>query len=121
MLYPIIRNTLFVLPPETAHTISMKGLHLAAAMPFGKQLLAGSFQYKETDLSTSVFGLQFSNPVGLGAGFDKNAEVYNSLFVLYKYCGMSRNDLVMWVTSKIDFNKAWDKDMYGIVSCRLNK
>jgi len=48
-------------------------------------------------------------------------EVYNSLFVLYKYCGMSRNDLVMWVTSKIDFNKAWDKDMYGIVSCRLNK
>ena len=79
MLYPIIRNTLFVLPPETAHTISMKGLHLAAAMPFGKQLLAGSFQYKETDLSTSVFGLQFSNPVGLGAGFDKNAELINQI------------------------------------------
>ena len=74
MLYPVIRNTLFALPPETAHTISMKGLHLAAALPFGKQLLAGSFQYKESDLSTSVFGLQFSNPVGLGAGFDKNAE-----------------------------------------------
>jgi len=82
MLYPIIRNTLFVLPPETAHTISMKGLHLAAAMPFGKQLLAGSFQYKKTDLSTSVFGLQFSNPVGLGAGFDKNAEHLDVLELL---------------------------------------
>jgi dihydroorotate dehydrogenase len=60
----------------------MKGLHLAAAMPFGKQLLAGSFQYKETDLSTSVFGLQFSNPVGLGAGFDKNAEHLDVLELL---------------------------------------
>jgi dihydroorotate dehydrogenase len=60
----------------------MKGLHLAAAMPFGKQFLAGSFQYKETDLSTSVFGLQFSNPVGLGAGFDKNAEHLDVLELL---------------------------------------
>ncbi len=74
MLYPIIRNGLFLLPPETAHKVSMNGLHLAAALPFGKQLLSGSFQYKGTDLATTMFGLPFSNPVGLGAGFDKNAE-----------------------------------------------
>jgi hypothetical protein len=48
-------------------------------------------------------------------------EVYNSLFALYKYCGISRNDLVMWVTSHIDFKKALDKGMYGIVDRRLNK
>ena len=77
--------------------------------------------------------VEFLNPLMYVNGFFTNhiaiynshhmltEEVYNSLFVLYKYCGMSRNDLVMWVTSKIDFNKAWDKDMYGIVSCRLNK
>jgi len=74
MLYPIIRNALFTLPPETAHKVSMKGLHIVAALPYGKELLANQFQYKQTDLSKNLFGLQFPNPVGLGAGFDKNAE-----------------------------------------------
>ena len=82
MLYPIIRNTLFLLPPETAHKASMKGLHLAAALPFGKQILANQFQYKKTDLSTNLFGLHFPNPVGLGAGFDKNAEHLDVLELL---------------------------------------
>lgn len=74
MLYPLIRKSLFLFPPETAHKLSMNGLHLAAAMPFGKQLLSNNFQYKGNDLSTRMFGLDFTNPIGLGAGFDKNAE-----------------------------------------------
>jgi dihydroorotate dehydrogenase len=74
MLYPILRNALFTLPPETAHKVSMKGLHLAAAFPFGKELLATQFKYQHADLSTNLLGLHFPNPVGLGAGFDKNAE-----------------------------------------------
>lgn len=82
MLYPIIRNSLFLLPPETAHKVSMQGLHLAAQIPFGKQLLANNFQYKGTDLSRDLFGLHFPNPVGLGAGFDKNAEHLEVLALL---------------------------------------
>jgi dihydroorotate dehydrogenase len=82
MLYPIIRNTLFLLPPETAHKASMNGLHLAAALPFGKEILAKQFKYNKTDLSTNLFGLQFPNPVGLGAGFDKNAEHLDVLELL---------------------------------------
>ena len=82
MLYPIIRNTLFLLPPETAHKVSMQGLHMAAVLPFGKQILGGNFQYKETDLTTKLFGLDFPNPVGLGAGFDKNAEHLDVLELL---------------------------------------
>lgn len=39
-------------------------------------------------------------------------SVYNAMFSLYKYCGVSREELVLWVVSKIDFDKAWDKDMY---------
>ena len=39
-------------------------------------------------------------------------EVYNTLFGLYKYCGISREELLLWVVSKIDFDRAWDKDMY---------
>jgi dihydroorotate dehydrogenase len=82
MLYPIVRNTLFLLPPETAHTVSMKGLHFAAALPFGKQILKSNFQYKGSDLSSTLFGLTFPNPVGLGAGFDKNAEHLDVLSLL---------------------------------------
>lgn len=74
MLYPILRNALFLLPPEAAHSLSMQGLHVAASLPFVKQQLAQQFQYKGKDLSKTLFGLQFPNPVGLGAGFDKNAE-----------------------------------------------
>jgi hypothetical protein len=40
-------------------------------------------------------------------------EVYNSLFALHKYCGVSREELLVWVVSKIDFDKAWDKNMYS--------
>ena len=82
MLYPILRNGLFLLPPETAHKVSMNGLHLAAAVPFGKQFLSGNFQYKGVDLSKTLFGLHFPNPVGLGAGFDKNAEHLDVLELL---------------------------------------
>jgi dihydroorotate dehydrogenase len=82
MLYPIVRNTLFLLPPETAHKVSMKGLHFAAALPFGKQILKSNFQYKGSDLSLELFGLTFPNPVGLGAGFDKNAEHLDVLDLL---------------------------------------
>lgn len=82
MLYPILRNTLFLLPPEAAHKVSMKGLHLAAHFLFGKQLLAHNFQYKGTNLGRDLFGLHFPNPVGLGAGFDKNAEHLDVLELL---------------------------------------
>ena len=82
MLYPLIRKSLFLLPPEAAHKVSMNGLHFAAALPFGKQILSNNFQYKGTDLSTNLFGLHFTNPVGLGAGFDKNAEHLNVLELL---------------------------------------
>jgi len=41
--------------------------------------------------------------------------VYNALFALHKYCGISREELLLWVISKIDFDRAWDKNMY----CRL--
>jgi len=82
MLYPILRNTLFLLPPETAHNVSMNSLHLAAASPFGRQILANQFQYPKNDLSQTLFGLKFSNPVGLGAGFDKNAHHLNVLELL---------------------------------------
>ena len=83
MIYPLIRNLLFLLPPETAHSVSMKALHIGTSIPsFMNELLARQFQYKSKDLSSSHFGLTFPNPVGLGAGFDKNAEHLDILEIL---------------------------------------
>jgi dihydroorotate dehydrogenase len=82
MIYPIIKNTLFLFPPETAHKLSMKGLHAAAGIPFVKNWMANGFQYKPANLQKTVMGIQFPNPVGLGAGFDKNAEHLDVLALL---------------------------------------
>lgn len=82
MIYPFIKNTLFLFPPETAHKLSMKGLHAAAGIPIVKNWMANGFQYKQANLQKTVMGIQFPNPVGLGAGFDKNAEHLDVLALL---------------------------------------
>ncbi len=82
MLYPLLRNSLFMLPPETAHQVSMKGLQLAHSLPMIKHQLANRFQYHETNLAKTCFGLHFPNPIGLAAGFDKNASYLDELEML---------------------------------------
>ena len=82
MIYPFIRNSLFLLPPETAHNVSMKGLDMAAASPLLNTWLSNHFQVQDPSLSKTVFGLHFPNPVGLGAGFDKNAAHLDGLEML---------------------------------------
>ncbi len=82
MLYPILRNALFLLPPETAHSVSINGLDIAAHLPIVKGLLAKQFQFQDPMLARNLFGLHFPNPVGLGAGFDKNAAHLDALALL---------------------------------------
>jgi dihydroorotate dehydrogenase len=82
MIYPLVKNTLFLFPPETAHRISMNGLHAASSLPFLKHWIAHQFQYPSTRLKKTILGLEFPNPVGLGAGFDKNAEHLDVLALL---------------------------------------
>jgi len=58
------------LPPEAAHTATIKGLKLGLGLP---RIASSSWQ---TPVRLPRSGLQFGNPVGLAAGFDKNAEVH---------------------------------------------
>lgn len=81
-MYPIIRNSLFLLPPESAHELSMKGLDFVASVPMFKQWMSRQFKVSDPSLSKTVFGLNFQNPVGLGAGFDKNAAHLDALAML---------------------------------------
>lgn len=72
---------LFLLPAETAHYFSMNCLKALCSVSFIRKLLYKTFQAKD-NLQSSIFNLQFSNPVGLGAGFDKNAKYLRELETL---------------------------------------
>jgi dihydroorotate dehydrogenase len=72
-LYPLIRPLAFALDPETSHRLTIKALKL---MP-----LHGPPHFPES-LKTTVAGLTFPTPVGLAAGFDKDAEVPEELLSL---------------------------------------
>src|SRR6476659_10068092 len=79
MFYALLRQILFALPPEEAHHFSMNALRLACATGPGRAAVKASFAYGNNSLEKEVFGLRFRNPVGLGAGFDKNAHYLREL------------------------------------------
>lgn len=74
----IIRPLLFRLPPEKVHHMTVAALRVVRHIPFGNAVMRLLYR-TGTKYETEVFGLKFHNPIGLAAGFDKNAEVYNQL------------------------------------------
>lgn len=82
MIYPILRNLLFNFPAEEVHYFSMNNLHKICATSLGRSFLQSQFTVSNKSLEKEVFGLRFTNPVGLGAGFDKNASYLKELACL---------------------------------------
>jgi dihydroorotate dehydrogenase len=80
-MYKILRSVLFLFDPEWVHYFSMNGLGLLCKIPGIKVLIASCFKPKG-NVQCSILNIQFSNPVGLGAGFDKNARYLNELEAL---------------------------------------
>ncbi|HID80860.1 MAG TPA: quinone-dependent dihydroorotate dehydrogenase, partial [Thiotrichales bacterium] len=72
-MYSLIRQLLFLLPPEMAHTVSLKSLVLRSAF-----LPASKYMPLQIN-SRRVMGLKFQNPVGLAAGLDKNGDYIDAL------------------------------------------
>jgi dihydroorotate dehydrogenase len=81
-MYSILRQILFCLPPEKAHYVSMNLLKSGCSISFIKKIIEKQFCFIDSSLEKNVFGLNFKNPVGLGAGFDKNAFYLNELEAL---------------------------------------
>ena len=75
----IVRPILFALPPETAHHLVIGALHLGSNLPFALRALHG---FEPPQKPKTVFGLTFPNPIGLAAGFDKNAVALTALAAL---------------------------------------
>lgn len=76
-MYSLIRRILFLFDAELIHEFSVKAIKLLNLLPFSKQILRYFFLTNSKVLERELFGLNFKNPVGLAAGFDKNAECYN--------------------------------------------
>jgi dihydroorotate dehydrogenase len=81
-MYSLIRNTLFLLDAEKAHYVSMNMLKTACSISPIRKLIGAWFSQDFPSLETALFGLKFKNPVGLGAGFDKNAAYLRELETL---------------------------------------
>jgi dihydroorotate dehydrogenase len=79
-MYKILRSILFLFSPETAHKISMTSLKLFCSIGFLRKIVSKIFEGRS--LPIPLFELTFRNPVGLGAGFDKNAQYLKELDAL---------------------------------------
>ena len=75
-MFSKIRPLIFKVDPEKAHTLAIKSLKL--------NLIPNIFDENKNDsiFQTKIFEKDLDNPIGMAAGFDKNAEVYNALFKL---------------------------------------
>jgi dihydroorotate dehydrogenase len=72
--YDAAKPLLFLLPPERARTAVHHGLRAVQDTPIA-ELLARRYTITDHRLEQSIFGLDFPTPVGIAAGFDKNAEI----------------------------------------------
>ena len=79
MYKSIIRSILFKFDPESVHNFTFSFLNLIFKIPLVKQIIRKLYCIKSPKLERNLFGLKFSNPVGLAAGFDKDAVLYNQL------------------------------------------
>ncbi|OIQ29783.1 MAG: dihydroorotate dehydrogenase (quinone) [Bacteroidetes bacterium MedPE-SWsnd-G2] len=79
MYKALIRSVLFQFDPEKVHHFTFKTISFIHKIPLVPAIIRGLFQVNDKRLEREVFGLKFKNPVGLAAGFDKNAVLFNEL------------------------------------------
>ena len=82
MYRSFIRPLLFRLKPETAHQLTVALLKVATTLPGVTGLLRKLYQVDDPRLERELFGLRFTNPVGLAAGFDKDARLVDGMAAL---------------------------------------
>lgn len=74
-----VRPILFLLPAETVHHLSFKVITFLHAIPGVSALFRMLWSFEDPRLERELFGLKFKNPVGLAAGFDKDAKLIDQL------------------------------------------
>ena len=79
MYKKIILPILFLIDPEKVHNITFFLIKILFKIPFVKWIVGNIYLIDDPRLEKTLFGIKFKNPVGLAAGFDKNAELYTEL------------------------------------------
>ena len=80
MIYQkFLKPILFRLDAETAHHFAFSSLKFLFCIPLVSKVVGRLYQHSHPSLERQVMGLKFPNPVGLAAGFDKNAELFDEL------------------------------------------
>jgi dihydroorotate dehydrogenase len=79
MYKAIIRPILFCFDPEKVHYFTFSLIRNLSKLPGFKSLFKKLYLLEDQKLERELFGLKFKNPVGLAAGFDKDAKLYNEL------------------------------------------
>ncbi len=79
MYKALIRPVLFMFPPELVHKWVAAMLRITFLIPGMAWLVRHCYRIKHQGLEREVFGIKFPNPVGVAAGFDKEATLYNHL------------------------------------------
>ena len=82
MMYRFIKPILFSFQAEKIHHLIVKLMKFGAIIPGFNKILSASFTIKDPALERVVFGIRFPNPVGLAAGFDKDASCFQQFFNL---------------------------------------
>jgi dihydroorotate dehydrogenase len=82
-MYRVLRSILFLFDPEKVHYFTTSLLKFTLSIPGGKWIFKKIFFIEDRKLERNIAGLNFKNPVGLAAGFDKNAAMFNDMY----YCG----------------------------------
>jgi len=75
LVFPFLKR----IDPEKVHYAMMDLLVFAHKVPFGSAIIRSIFSIEDKRLEREVFGLKFKNPIGLAAGFDKNAKWIDEL------------------------------------------
>nr|WP_315170192.1 quinone-dependent dihydroorotate dehydrogenase [uncultured Flavobacterium sp.] len=75
----LFRPLLFCFDPEKVHYFTFSLIRIVSKIPGFTSIFKALYEVKDKRLETEVFGLKFKNPVGLAAGFDKDATLYKEL------------------------------------------
>ena len=81
-MYSLVKKFLFRYDPEDVHYKVLRWLTKAYNTGLGKKYLTSNYSYNHPSLEKTVFGIHFKNPVGLAAGFDKDAKYIEQLSCL---------------------------------------
>lgn len=78
-MYKILKSFLFLLNPEKAHYFTFSLLKFLNKIPGFPAIFRAIYCFMDPKIEKTVFGLHFKNPVGLAAGMDKDAKVFNEM------------------------------------------